>query len=258
MAKASDEFRQADVMAWGLIALGSCVLAVLSANVAALLPASALQTMHAARLQTSSVEQMSRRLRSLEVTTQELAQQNTTLRAQLDMQTRDGDTARRRIGALESSLPGLLSGDDGIDRSLATASIDSGETEPAQGGSVRVEYRALPEAGQADVNTLQPLPEPLNAGAEIAETTFAVALGPSITEAQAPAAWANYAYRLEPILGSLQPLLAGSSTGELKRIIAGPLADAGAAAEMCLRLERESVSCQPVPYRGAPLPEPAS
>ncbi|MDN5850681.1 MAG: hypothetical protein L0H63_13765, partial [Nitrococcus sp.] len=58
MANASEQFRQSDVTRWAIVALVCAGLAVLAANVSALLPRSVLDGLHLTRLEGASVENL--------------------------------------------------------------------------------------------------------------------------------------------------------------------------------------------------------
>ena len=57
MAKASEQFRQSDVTTWGIVALVLSGIAVMGANVSALMPRDVLAGLHKTRLEGASVDQ---------------------------------------------------------------------------------------------------------------------------------------------------------------------------------------------------------
>ena len=239
MANASEQFRQSDVTLWAIVTLVCAGLAVLSANVAALLPASALRGLHLTRLQGASVENLRTAVQDLEEELRLLRQENRQLLARFSLQEQDNRDATRRIGALELTLPRLLDGSTrDIDRSLPTASIGQAPQEQ------------VPESAQ-------PLPDSLNmAAASLAPMSavkFGIALGSGVAPGEASATWEDLSVKLGTLLLGLEPLLADASEGDNKFIVAGPIEQLSEATALCSRLERVSIPCRPMPYRGAPL-----
>ena len=82
---------------------------------------------------------------------------------------------------------------------------------------------------------------------------FGMAVGPSLTPGQAPAAWDDLSRTLGPTILGFTPLLANEAGGASQRIVLGPAASLAEATAVCGRLERASVPCEPMPYVGAPL-----
>ncbi|KKB12765.1 hypothetical protein VE25_05305 [Devosia geojensis] len=239
---------------WGVVALASMGLAVIAANISALVPATALSGLHATRFGGVSVEELRADLASLRQETAELRRENGELVARFSLSERAGTAATRRIGALEASLPHLLealSAGPAVDRTT-TASIGTPADEliDAEGGAMRVVRTPL-FASTADD---QPMPAPVETAAFTpnGEGRFGIAVGPSITPAQVGATWDDLARTLGPTILGLAPLVADEMGGG-KRIVLGPAADLAEATTLCGRLERASVSCQPMPYTGTPL-----
>ena len=236
------------------MALVSVGLAVVAANVSALLPANALSGLHATRLGGASVEELRTSVAGLQEEAVALRRENAELVSRFSLNERAGTEATRRIGALEASLPHLLEAlatGPGVDRTT-TASIGApeGELIEADGGAVRVV--------QTPLNPPSPIDQPMPALAETAtfapngEGRFGVAIGPSIAAADAAATWDDLSRALGPTVLGLTPLVA-QETGGGRRIVLGPATDLADATALCRRLERAAVSCEPMPYTGTPL-----
>jgi hypothetical protein len=254
LAKASEQFRQSDVTTWGIVALVLAALAVLSANVSALMPQSLLSGLHRTRIEGASVEQLRVQVAQLRSETQELRRENGVLTNRFNLGEQQNNEVTRRVGALEVSLPPLLeSVASGVPVDLAnvTASIQqpAGETAPAEGGSVMVRTQPLP--GSDAAAPTQPLPAPVETA--MAESAYGVALGPAVDGAAASEAWRDLDMKLGPLLLGMAPRLADQSESDEKRIVVGPIEQLADATTLCGRVERISVACMPVPFTGTPL-----
>ena len=258
MANASEQFRQSDVTFWGLVALIMGGIAVFSANVSAIVPPSLLAGLHKTRLEGASVEQLRRDVAELRSETLRLKTENATLLTRFALQEQSGGEVTRRVGALEISIPKLLEAvpdSAEIDRSILTSSIGDGEAVvfPAEGGSVKVSQQPMPQALPAS----QALPDPIET-ASIDETpvvpAFGVAIGPEIARGDAGLAWNDISTKVGPLLLGLAPRLADQAGRDGQRIVVGPLAEISEARALCSRLENVSISCEPMPFTGIPLP----
>ena len=256
MAKASEQFRQSDVTRWGIVALVLGGLAVMAANISAVIPQTVLAGMHKTRLDGASLDQLRAQVTQLREETERLRENNDTLSARFALEEQEGNEVTRRVGALEVSLPRLLEAlPDGtnVDLSSVTAAI---ETQPsmvyeAEGGTVMVRQQPM-----AELQGTQPLPEPVQQLAPLAQPSnvaYGVALGPAISTEQASSAWRDLSVKLGPLLLGMEPLLADEANSEQQRIVAGPIAQLSDATSLCTRLERISVSCLPTPYSGLPF-----
>lgn len=258
MARTVDQFRPSDVTRWGIVALVSLGLAVLSANVSALVPPAALSSLHATRLGGMSVEQLRTTVAGLRQEAVALQREHSELVARFSLNEETGHSATRRIGALEATLPHLLetlaAADPGIDRLTTTASIGApeGETLDADGGVVKVVQTPMQ---MPPVLAPQPAPDRSDTAAFTpnGEGRFGMAVGPSLARGQAAAAWDDLSRTLGPTILGFTPLLADEAGGASQRIVLGPAADLAEATAVCGRLERASVPCEPMPYAGAPL-----
>ena len=260
MAKASEQFRQSDVTTWGIVALVLAGIAVMGANVSALLPRDILQGLHKTRLDGASVDQLRMQVAELRDEQMRLKRETGVLTARFALEEQAGNDITRRVGALEVSLPRLLENQpDGgnIDRSNITASIgqDPALVYETEGGSVVVRQQPMAEARPAPADE-QPLPAPVDEAAAIPvpnERQFGIALGPSIPFEQAPAAWRDLSMKLGPLLFGLAPLLVDEANSDDQRIVVGPITQLSEATALCARLERLDVSCLPMPFTGTPL-----
>ncbi len=256
MAKASEQFRQSDVARWGIAALVAGALAVVGANVSALVPQTVLAGLHKPRLGGASMEQLRLQVAELTEQTQRLREENDILAARFTLEEQAGNEVVRRVGALEVSLPRLLEAipeDAEIDRSSVTAAIPQGEPIEfeTEGGSVQVRQQPM-----AELAGTQPLPRPVEQLAALpppSNAPYGVALGPAVDAEAARSTWDDLSLKLGPLLLGMEPVLVDEAEGSAKRIVAGPVAQLSDATSLCQRLERVAVACLPVPYGGAPL-----
>lgn len=257
MAKASEQFRQSDVTTWGIVALVFGAVAVLGANVSAVIPSSILGGLHKTRIEGASVEQLRLQVANLREQTLELKRENTMLANRFALEEQNGNAVRQRVGALEVSLPRLLEAlppDAKIDRSSLTASIGEALVYDADGGSVMIRQQPMAEAAPANPE-MQPLPEPVQTAnvALPSEMDFGIALGTPVAFEQAPETWNDLSMKLGPLLFGLSPLLVDQADSDKKRIVVGPITELSEATALCSRLERVSISCLPMPFTGTPL-----
>jgi hypothetical protein len=260
LAKASEQFRQSDVTTWGIVALVLSGIAVMGANVSALMPQGVLAGLHKTRIEGASLEQLRIQVSELREEQIRLRRENGVLTARFALDEQRGNEITRRVGALEVSLPNLLEAlPDGanIDRSNLTAAIgkDPALVYEADGGSVVVRQQPMAEAQPVPTGE-QPLPAPVTEVASIPvpnEAAFGVALGPAIAFEQAPDAWRDLTMKLGPLLFGLAPMLVEEANSDNKRLIVGPINQLSEATALCARLERLSVSCLPMPFTGTPL-----
>lgn len=258
LAKASEQFRQSDVTTWGIIALVLGGIAVMGANISALVPQTVLSGLHKTRLEGASLEQLRQQVAELREETVRLKRDNGVLMSRFALNEQQGNAVTRRVGALEVSLPLLLEAlPDGaqIDRSNLTASIgqDSAQAYQADGGSVVIRHRPMAGAQPASPDS-QPMPVPLTQLAAVPnEAAYGVALGATFGSEQAAEAWRDLNMKLGPLLFGMGPLLADAPNGEGSRIVVGPIQQLSEATALCARLEQISVACMPTPFTGMPL-----
>ena len=266
MARASEQFRQSDVTTWGIVALVLSGIAVMGANVSALMPQGVLAGLHKTRIEGASLEQLRLQVGDLREEQVRLRRENSVLTARFALDEQRGNEITRRVGALEVSLPLLLESlpdDTNIDRSNLTAAIgkDPALVYEADGGSVVVRQQPMAEAQPVAAGE-QPLPEPVEQVEQVEqvasipvpnEAAFGVALGSSVEFQQAPEAWRDLTMKLGPLLFGLAPLLVEEANSDHQRIVVGPINQLSEATALCARLERLSVSCLPMPFTGTPL-----
>jgi len=256
LAKASEQFRQSDVTTWGIVALVFGGIAVLGANISAVIPSSILGGLHKTRIEGASVDQLRQQVAALREQTLQLKRDNVELTTRFALSEQRGNAVQQRVGALEVSLPRLLEAMPStaqIDRSSLTASIGEALVYDADGGSVMI--RQQPMAAAAPETGEQPLPDPLQTAAiaQPNETAFGVALGVPVGAEEAPGAWNDLSMKLGPLLFGLTPVLADEADSTNKRIVVGPITQLSEATALCARLERISISCLPMPFTGTPL-----
>jgi hypothetical protein len=255
LAKAADQFRASDITVWGIAAMVCGGLAVLSANVSALIPQSVLAGLHASRLEGGSLNQLRSQVANLEVEAAELRRANAELQVRFTLAERqDGDVAKR-VGALEVSIPNLLERipTDEIDTSSITASIPDGDTLTfeADGGTVTIRRELLfPQAADQAPPT-QPMPDVASAMPEPLAPQFGLALGQAVSKGGEQAAWELLKSKVGGLLFGLRALTIVNSEG--MRLVAGPLQSRSEADALCERIARSGISCTAVPFMGTPL-----
>lgn len=235
-------------------------IAVMGANVSALMPHDLLAGLHKTRIEGASVDQLRQQVADLREEQIRLKRETGVLTARFALEEQQGNDMIRRVGALEVSLPRLLEtlpNGGNIDRNNLTAAIgqDPALVYEADGGSVVVRQTPMAEARPALAGE-QPLPAPVEQVAAIPvpnEREFGIALGPAIAFEAAPAAWRDLTMKLGPLLFGLAPLLIEEAGSDDQRIVVGPITQLSEATALCARLERLSVSCLPMPFTGTPL-----
>jgi hypothetical protein len=260
VAKASEQFRQSDVTIWGIVALVFGGLAVLGANISAVVPQGLLASLHQPRVAGPSVETLRQELADLKRDSARLQRENVALNTRFSMQERSGNDVIRRVAALEVSVPKLLEGlPDSVlvDRANLTASVgeNDAQTFDADGGSVTVRQVPMPGLGTV-VAPDQPLPEPVvpqTALVATAPAAYGIAIGAPVGDEQLVALWGDLNLKLGPLLLGLAPVVSEDSTGTLKRIVVGPFTELSEARALCERFERVSIACTPGSYSGTPL-----
>ena len=257
MAKASEQFRQSDVTSWGIVALVCGAVAVLGANISAVIPSSVLGGLHKTRIEGASVDQLRRQVADLRETTLQLKRDNTVLTNRFALAERQGNAVQQRVGSLEVSLPRLLEAipmNAQIDRSALTASIGEALVYDADGGSVMIRQQPMAEAAPV-AGQDQPLPDRVDSASlpPPSRTEFGIALGVAVPAEQAPEAWRDLSMKLGPLLFGLSPLLADDPSSDNKRIVVGPITELSDATTLCTRLERISIACLPTTFTGTAL-----
>lgn len=253
MAKASEQFRASDVTMWGIVALCCWGGAVLLANVSAIVPSGVFSALHASRLDGSTVAQLRTQVATLGEEAKRMRAENNLLLQRFDRAEESNKEAVRRIGALEVSMPNAIetrsgSAGPGIDR-MPTASIgENAISFDAQGGSVSVVRKPL-------VQDAPPVEQMPDAVAPVTDASaFGLALGFPIAPDDAEAQWQSLAAKVGTLLLGLAPLLQDVDGEEGKIIVAGPVTDRAQAEQLCIRMDRVGIPCEPKPFQGEPLP----
>ncbi|HEY9010614.1 MAG TPA: hypothetical protein VIN06_06315 [Devosia sp.] len=255
MARATDHFRASDVTLWGIVALCCWGAAVLLANVSAVIPNSVFAGLHASRLDGGTVAQLRTQVAALTEESRRMRNENNLLLQRFDRAETATKEAVQRIGALEVSLPSAVesragAAGPGIDR-MPTASIGErkGVSFDADGGSVSVTQKPMvtDTQGQTSLVTEPAVPRPL-------PNAYGLALGFPVGEADAEAQWQNLAAKVGTLLIGLAPLLQDVAGTEDKVIVAGPVSDRAEAEQLCVRMVRVGIPCEPKPFEGEPLP----
>ncbi len=261
MAKASEQFRQSDVALWGIVALVCGGLAIVGSNVSAVVPQSLLGGLHTPRVAGSSIETLRQQVSDLSDQSVRLRRENEALLTRFSLQEKTGNEVLRRVGALEVSMPKLLEAlpDSAlVDRTNLTASVGENQTltYDAEGGSVAIRQLPMPGATTA-VTPNQPLPEliiaPQSAAVASAPTSYGIALGAPVAEGGTMALWNDLTLKLGPLLFGLVPVVTDDASGQMKRIVVGPIDELSEAGALCERFERVAIACAPSPYVGTAL-----
>jgi hypothetical protein len=255
LAKAADQFRTADVTVWAVIALSCWAAAIFLGNVSALVPANVMAGLHASRLEGGTIGQLRGQVASIAAENDRMRRENNLLIRRLDIQQEAQGEVTRRVGALEISLPNI------VERLPETATIDNSATASiaggtalsfdTEGGSVSVVQKPLIalQSGirpRADEAALPPV--------AYDGTSVGVALGFPIDAGDGEVQWQNLLAKVGTLLIGLQPVLGDAPGSDGMLVIAGPLETKSQAAELCGRLDRVGIPCEPTAFKGEPLP----
>ncbi|GGA53048.1 hypothetical protein GCM10011499_23970 [Pelagibacterium lentulum] len=262
----SDKRDQADyndLTRWGVVALVSSAVAIMSVNLIGLIPESTLSGLHASRLHGGSFNQMRSQVIELRQESARLARDNRALVNRLDIIDDNRGEVTRRVSALEHSIPLLVEvipfGTD-VDRSLLTASFTRAglEIQEVDGGAMALRQMPLfpaaaPEATEM-VSLEQPMPpvitERPSTDSETHQVHQGIAIGPVISHSQAPDEWNTILTRVGSLLVGTAPLLIDSGRESETRLIAGPLPDKASAEALCARIIRQDMQCDLMAYEG--------
>jgi len=258
LAKASDQFRSRDVTFWGVFALAVWAVAVLGANLSALIPDGVLGGLHASRLDGATLNQLRAEMVSLRSETTRLKQENSVLAQQHVLTEVSGTDLARRLGALEQTVPNILeslNNPPGVDRTLVTASTGATtKSFPVEGGRPPPPPPRAPAPPPGAAAGGRPLPKPVPPVAAPAPASFGAALGPPIDSDEAEATWQGMTGRVGTLLIGLGPLLGHVEGGSGRRLVAGPISSEADARDLCGRVAKAGIACQSVPFIGDPLP----
>lgn len=250
-----------------MITLGVWAVAVLGANVSAIVPQEALAALHASRLDGSTLVQLREQVATLETEASRMRRENNQLLQRFAMNEEAAGAVTRRVGALEVSIPKLVesqrvalapapTADPTVTGSVGAAKVLSFEV---PGGSVSVQQKPLSPSGEPRF-TVVPLEAAVPAGIPQALPELApaprtgIALGFAVEEANAEASWQELLARAGTALDGLLPLLSPPDESGARRIVAGPAADPAAALALCARLDAVGTPCEPVAFIGDPMP----
>lgn len=243
---------------WGIIALSVWAAAVLLANISGLFPASVLSGLHASRLGGGTVNQLRVQVAEIAAENDRMKRENNLLLQRFDMEQEARSEVTRRVGALEISLPHIVERipeSAAIDNSV-TASIGGGKpmTFEADGGTVTVEQKPL-MAFQPKVE------ETVEQEAEIQRvvivpdgSSMGVALGFPIAAEDGEVQWQSMMGKVGTLLIGLEPVLSDVEGSDGKILVAGPFETKAQAAQLCGRLDKVGIPCEPTPFKGEPLP----
>ena len=257
MAKASEQFRAADVTFWGGVALVAWTAAVVGANVSALIPVGILGALHVSRLDSATIGQLRGQVATLGAQANELKQQNATLTQRFMLTEQTNGDITRRVGALELTVPKILdalNAPQQVDRSAITASTGGPVTHfQADGGSVSYTTSPLGTGEVTTAPTSQPMPSELPSATVPDPAAFGIALGPPIDASQADAAWQTMNSNVGTLLLGLGPILGHVEGGPGRRLVAGPIASEADARIQRGRMAKGVIACATVPFTGDPL-----
>jgi hypothetical protein len=245
---------------WGIVALGIWAVAILGANLSGLIPPSVYGALHASRLEGSTINQLRSQVATLEEETSKMQRENTQLLQRFAMNEEAAGAVTQRVGALEVSVPKILEEAQTQARAAAidtttTGSITSGKTLTfeTEGGTVAVQQRPL-LAGSDEVKLRAvPLAAPMPLAIPDGSAP-GIALGFPVQPDTAEAQWQELLAQVGTMLVGLSPVLADQDGTDGKVIVAGPMVDRASAIELCARLDRAGVPCEPTTYAGRPVP----
>lgn len=247
---------------WGIIALGIWAVAILGANLSGLIPPSVYGALHASRLEGSTINQLRTQVATLEEESARMQRDNTQLLQRFSMNEEAAGAVTKRVGALEVSVPKILEQAETTARTAAaaidtttTGSITPGKTLTfeTEGGTVAVQQRPLlPGSNEVKLKVV-----PLSAPMPLAipdGSAPGIALGFPVRADTAEAQWQELLAQVGTMLVGLSPVLADQDGTDGKIIVAGPLLDRASAIDLCARLDRAGVPCQPTTFAGQPVP----
>jgi len=247
---------------WGIVALGIWAVAILGANLSGLIPSSVYGALHASRLEGSTLNQLRTQVATLEEDSARMQRENTQLQQRFTMNEEAAGAVTKRVGALEVSVPKILERAQTEARAAAatidtttTGSITPGKTLTfeTEGGTVAVQQRPLaPGSNEVRLKAV-PLQAPMPLAIPDGSAP-GIALGFPVRAETAEAQWQELLAEVGTMLVGLSPVLADQDGSDGKLIVAGPMVDRASAIELCARLDRVGVPCEPTTYAGQPVP----
>jgi hypothetical protein len=260
LARQTDQFQSKDITFWGVFALAVWAVAVLSANISALIPVGILGGLHASRLDNANLSQIRAEMVNLQSEAAQLKSDNAQLLQRFALTEQTTGEVTRRVGALELSVPKLVEGMNSpgsVDRGTVTASTGTNApvtTFDTDGGSVSYTTSPLSGTARPSRQEQQPMPKALGNDAQPDASAFGIALGPPIDENEGDTAWQSMNAKVGTLLIGLAPILAHVEGGGGRRLVAGPLASEADARELCGRMAKVGIACASVAFIGDPLP----
>lgn len=250
MAPQRANSEHADITIWGIAALICSAIAVVSANIGALIPESVVAGLHATRIEGGNINQVRANLVELRAENVRLTREYRALLARLNMIDDDGVETIRRLAAVERSMPLLIESlplASDIDRSLLTASIAAASPEVyhAEGGIIVIRHSALFD-GLDEGATDQPIPPQLD------RPGYGIALGSEIHRDAVAFHRGRILSQTGPLLSGMTFILGETGVTENARLIAGPFSSFEDASIMCEPLDIIGIACEPVPFEGEP------
>lgn len=274
-----EQYRQTDVNFWGIVAISAMGLAMVLANLPALVSPDILAGLHTNRLDGGTLNSLRAQVARLERDAASLRLENSSIQTRFSLTEQTQGSVAKRLGALENTLPVLLEQippGAAIDTSTLTSAISRGatQTQAATGGSVEYsttplypDQEPMPKPLEAKPN--QPTPSDITSApmatpatytkpapdlAMITTDGFGMAMGPDVTLQDAHIAWADIRNKAGALLIGFEPLLAVQADGTY-HLVAGPVKEISRATEICRYATRAGVQCLPMPYSGYRLPQ---
>ncbi len=256
-----DLVRHSDVTFWGAGAIIVGALAILGANLPALLPSQFITGLHSTRLEGGNLNYLRSQVAQLQAETVLMRNEYARIASQITLAEQRRNKVTQRVGALEDTIPAILQAvppGARIDSSISTASIGNNNSEiiEAEGGSVSVSIKPLESNVSNELDhdfTQVEMPPKLDEEPKIEKIStsqFGVAIGPEVTIADSYIAWREYEAKVGTLLLGLEPILSDKKDGNGQRIIAGPIRSYAQAEQLCTRLIRVGIECLPLPYSG--------
>jgi hypothetical protein len=171
----------------------------------------------------------------------------------------DRDRLLARIATLEQSLDSITGSIARVEKAARTATPGPNPNAPAP--SVAPTPSAAPaepppSAPDEDLTSSIPMP-PQQPGASAGKTEFGLDLGSATTVESLRTAWTAALRRHGPLLEGLRPIVQMRERprpgGMELRLIAGPVANAAAAARLCVSMTAAGAICAPAVFDGQRL-----
>lgn len=241
-----------------MFALVVWAIAVLGANVSALIPNSVLGGLHASRLEGANLNQLRGQVATLETETARLRQENTVLMQRFALNEQASGEVTRRVGALELTVPQMLDALNARGPGIDPGTTASTGTSPAttfnvDGGSVSYTTTPMSAVEARGAGTNQPMPGAISSITPDS-SAFGIALGPPIDADEGEEAWRSMSNKVGTLLLGMGPLLANVEGSAGKRLVVGPVTTEADARQLCGHMAKVGIACASVPFIGTPLP----